>query len=209
MIEQIYQYGDQTQLKVKLNAERLLKELSQFNDNWSQYNELKPWIQRQGLCILNERGQTGPGPALNSIHEWNTKHNTNYTEFSFNKPTEVYKASTEIQNVFKDILPYSFRSHFLKLKPGGFFPPHRDHKGQNQNLFRLIIPIVNCNPSSTRFMIEDRTLHWEYGYMYVVNTTKLHTLFNCNTTKDSIWLVINASVCEQMVDFVNDNILIY
>ena len=104
MIDKIYQYGDQTQLKVKLNIKRLLEEITQFNDNWSQYNELKPWIQRQGLCILNERGQTGPGPALNSIHEWNTKHNTHYTEFSFNKPTEVYKASSEIQNVFKDIL---------------------------------------------------------------------------------------------------------
>lgn len=206
MIEYINQYGDQVGLSVKLNCHELTNELKPFESMWSQYNVLKPWIKRQGLCVLNERGSVGPGPALNSIPEWNKKHNTKFTESDFNKPTEVYHASEQVKYVLKDILPYCVRTHFLKLPPGGFFPPHRDHVGKHQKTFRLIVPITACNPPNTRFMIEDNTLHWNEGYMYAVNTTKVHTLFNASPTADSIWLVINATVCEETVNFVSKNL---
>lgn len=54
-------------------------------------------------------------------------------------------------------------------------------------------------------MIEDRTLYWEEGRMYAVNTTKEHTLFNTNSD-DSIWLVINAKVCDETIRFVSKNL---
>jgi hypothetical protein len=208
MINYIHQYGDQVELKCRLNCRTLLEEIQQFDSEWTPYNVLKPWIKRQGLCVLNERGSVGPGPALNSIPEWNRKHGTDWTESDFNKPTEVYYASNQLQTVLKDILPFCVRTHFLKLPPGGYFPPHRDHVGTIQKTFRLIIPIASCNPPNTRFMIEDRTLYWNDGSMYAVNTTKHHTLFNASVSNDNIWLVINAVLCEETVDFVSKNLAI-
>ena len=208
MIEYIHQYGDQTELNVSLNRKEMLKELVPFDNDWSQYNTLKSNIKREGLCVLNERGAVGPGPALTSLLEWNKKHNTNLIETDFNKPTELYHSSLQLQKVLKDILPYCVRTHFLKLPPGGFFPPHRDQRGMNQHTFRLIVPIQECNPPCVRFMIEDRTLQWDYGKMYALNTTKQHTLFNASVDTNSIWLVINAILCEETVMFVANNLSI-
>jgi aspartyl/asparaginyl beta-hydroxylase (cupin superfamily) len=208
MIEHINQYGDQIRLNVNLECHALFKELAQFDTSWSQYNVLKPWISRQGLCVLNERGLIGPGPALNSLYEWNRTYNTELTEMDFNKPTEVYRASEQVRSVLKDILPYCIRTHFLKLLPGGYFPPHRDYVGKQQKTFRLIIPIKSCNPPDTRFMIEDKTLYWNQGSMYAVNTTKEHTLFNASAHTNSVWLVINAIICEETINFVSNNLTI-
>lgn len=210
MIESFYQFGDQTELEINFNTEKVLEDLELFRDSWSQYNSNKPHIAREGLCVINERGKVGPGPALESLYEWNRKHNTNYSEIDFNIPTELYHHSVELQKGLGDILPYCFRTHFLKLKPGGFFPAHRDYRGycENQNSVRLIVPILNCNPPSMRFMIEDRTLHWNMGRMYLVNTNKVHSLFNLNDCEDSIWLVINAKVCEEVFKFVSYNLSI-
>lgn len=207
MIDKIYQFGDQVKLRVNLNVQKLLKELELFEDEWTQYNPKKEWINRQGLCILNERGAVGPGPALDSILEYNQIHGTKWTEFDFNKPTEVYKNSEEIRKVMKDILPHSCRTHFLRLGPGGFFPPHRDHVRGDQKVFRLIIPIKNYNPPDFRFMIEDRTLFWEPGYMYAINTTKEHCLFNMDSS-NSIWLVINTIINKESADFVARNLCV-
>ena len=112
MIEYIKQFGDQIALHVRLSCDELSNELQQFESDWSQYNTLKPWITRQGLCILNERGEVGPGPALNAIHEWNRTHGTNFRETDFNKPTEVYHASKQVRHVMKDILPFCVRTQF-------------------------------------------------------------------------------------------------
>ena len=129
MIESFYQFGDQTELEINFNTEKVLEDLELFSDKWSQYNSNKPHIAREGLCVINERGQVGPGPALESLYEWNRKHNTSYSELDFNIPTELYHHSDELQKGLGDILPYCFRTHFLKLKPGGFFPAHRDYRG--------------------------------------------------------------------------------
>jgi len=206
MIQYINQFGDQIALNVRLNCYKLATELEQFAPNWSQYNTLKPWIARQGLCVLNEKGSVGPGPALNALHEWNRAHDTKFRETDFNKPTEVYHNSEQVRRVLKDILPYCVRTHFLKLLPGGYFPPHRDFVGRDQRTFRLIIPITYCNPPGTRYMIEDKTLYWEEGTMYAINTTKEHTLFNASVSSESIWLVINAIVCDETINFVLNNI---
>lgn len=210
MIQSFYQYGDQNRLEIQVDIEKVLEDLELFESKWSQYNTLKPWIRREGLCVINEKGKCGPGPALESLSEWNKKNNTSLTELDFNIPTELYYQSQEIQNALKDILPYCFRTHFLKLKPGGFFPEHRDFIGysEDQKSLRLIVPIQNCNPGSMRFMIEDRTLQWVMGSMYLVNTNKVHSLFNLNPTEDSIWLVINCQACKEVFEWTSKNLSI-
>jgi hypothetical protein len=205
MIQSIYQFGDQIKLKKKIDVKKLKKELEPFENFWEQYNPNKSWIAREGLCVLNEKGKVGTGPALDSIFIYNQKHGTNWTEYDFNLPTEVYKSSEQISTLMGEILPHCCRTHFLKLKPGGYFPPHRDHVRGEQNVFRLIVPIQTCNPPQMRFMIEDRTLHWDVGNVYAINTTKEHSLFNMSNS-DSIWLVINTILHEETIEYVQGNL---
>lgn len=205
-ISKITQFGDFYQIDSEFNLDKLFHELSFHKDKWATYNPRKHWIKREGLCILNERGECGPGPALDSLGEWNREHGTSFTEEDFNVPTELYKSSTELQKVIGPMIDWSVRSHFLKLPPGGYFPPHRDHVYGEQKSFRLIWALENCNPPHCRFMLEDKTLHFEYGQCYVVNTTKVHTLFNCSTSHDSYWLVVNAQVCDESIKFIADKL---
>lgn len=207
MIEHIYQFGDQIKLKRNLDCGSILKHLEDYQNEWSQYNTFKPLNNRQGLSVINENGIVGPGVDLTSLYEWNKLYGTNYVELDFNTPTPIYETSEHLKNLFGDIVPYCFRTHFLRLGYGGFFPPHRDHYMFEQTSFRLVVPIKNCNPPYSRFMIEDRTLHWEMGSLYVVNTTKEHTLFNASE-EDNIWLIINVKLCEETVKFVSRNLSI-
>lgn len=205
-ISHLSQFGDQYPLERSLCIDSITNELENFKDKWSPYNPRKDWIARDGLCVLNERGACGPGPALDSLGEYNRENNTSFTEQDFNKPTELYHNSGALQYVMEDMLPWCIRTHFLRLRPGGYFPPHRDHNLGEQKTFRLIIPVENCNPPYARFILEDKSLYWNLGTMYYINTTKQHSLFNASTDMDSIWLVINAIVSDESVEFVSKNL---
>ena len=202
-----FQFGDQTMLTTGVKVGRLLEDLKQFDDDWHQYNEFKPYINRQGLCILNEDGVNKPGPAISSLGEWNHANGTNWQEEDFVVPTPVYEKCVDLQYLLDPILPYINRTHVLLMPPGGYFPPHRDSRIISPDTFRLIVPLQNTTPPWFRFMIEDRTLHWSNGSVYLTNTTKEHMLFNAGT-KDSLWIVINALVCDEMFQYVSDNLAI-
>lgn len=204
----IYQYGDFEKLDMKLNVNVMLKDLEMFEDDWNQYIPYKPHIQRFGLCVMNDRGETGPGPALTSMWEYNRINGTNLSEKDFIIPTEVYENSEELRRFLGPIKEHICRTHFLKFPPGGFFPAHRDHRGKEQDTFRIIVPIHNCNPEGFVFLLEDKVLNWEMGRAYILNTTKPHTLFNCSVSVDSIFLVINAFSDDFMVDFVSRNLYV-
>lgn len=206
-IYHLAQFGDQFPIQRKVNLNDLMGDLEDFKDKWAPYNPRKHWIKREGLCILNERGECGPGPALDSIREYNAEHGTSFTERDFNVPTDFYYHSKAIRDLTKGMMDWCIRSHFLKLPPGGFFPPHRDHGLGEQTTFRIIVPIENCNPPDSRFIIEDTSLYWEHGRMYFVNTAKQHSLFNATASYDSIWLVINAIVCDESVEFISKNLI--
>lgn len=192
-IERFMMLGDQTVLDIKVNEVELLQQLKKFDDKWSKYNSHKPEIQRDGLCIINEDGINKPGPALDSLTEWNRENGTNLSELDFDTTTPVYE-ETMLKDVLKDIRSECYRSHFLRLPPGGYFPPHRDF---SMDSFRVILPVYNCNPPNARFMIEDKTLHWDHGRFYIINTLKEHTLFNASDGLDSIWLVLNVKLSQK------------
>lgn len=203
----IFQFGNQVHIDRTIDVDRLLDDLKQFDDKWFQYNEFKPYINRQGLCILNEDGVNKPGPAISSLIEWNRTHNTSWKEEDFVVPTPVYHKCVDLQYLLEPILPYINRTHFLRIPPGGYFPPHRDSRTVEPDTFRLIVPISNTAAPWFRFMIEDKTLNWYNGDLYAVNTTLEHTLFNAGTA-DSIWIVINAKVCHEMFRFISKNMMI-
>ena len=116
-ISKITQFGDFYQIGAEFDVDQLLHEVSAHDDKWAKYNPRKDWIKRDGLCILNERGECGPGPALDSLGEWNREYGTSYKEEDFNVPTELYHCSSELQRVVGPMLDWSVRSHFLRLPP--------------------------------------------------------------------------------------------
>lgn len=205
-VHDIHQYGDFYKLKYFLDPKKILNTLSQFEDKWSQYNPRKSHIPREGLCVFNYEGRCGPGPALDSLKEYNKIKDTNIGETDCNKPTELFFKSPELQNYFEPLLGSVVRTHFLKLKPGGFFPPHRDHTRGTQNTFRIIVPVKNCAPPASNFVLEDKILYMDHGSTYVINTTKLHWLFNASAENDSIWLVINAKIDETCMEFIENGL---
>lgn len=205
-VHDIHQYGDFYELNYFLDTSKILRTLKSFDRKWSQYNPRKSHIAREGLCVFNYEGRCGPGPALDSLKEYNRIHKTNVGESDCNKPTELYWESQELQNFFQPIIGSVVRTHFLRLKPGGFFPPHRDHTRGVQNSFRIIVPIHNCDPPTSNFVLEEKILHMKQGRAYVVNTTKLHWLFNAHTYEDQIWLVVNAKIDKTCMEFIENGI---
>jgi hypothetical protein len=204
---QIFQFGNVVQLRPNICVNTILSDLENFPEDWSQYNEFKPDNRRQGLCILNESGINQSGPALSSLLEWNAKYGTEWEESDFVVPTPVYAHSKALQDLLPPILPYIRRAHFLKIQPGGYFPPHRDTRRADPDTFRLLIALDNCHAPYFRFMMGNETINFVPGDMYAVNTTLEHSLFNMNE-RDAHWIVINAQCCDEMIDFVRFNLTI-
>ena len=121
------------------------------------------------------------------------ENNTGYNEKDFNVPTPVL--NKQIEDVLAPWKDNYYRTHFLKFGPGGFFPPHRDwnYSSGRPDSFRLIMPLRNVNPPYFNFVLEDKTLHWEVGRLYFMDTLKMHYLFN-SSFNDSYWLVVNVDL---------------
>jgi len=199
-------YGDQVRLNICGGHSDVVNNLMHFNDKWAPYNPRKN-INRWGLSITNLDGKLGPGPDLDSLHEYNKENNTDYNELDFNVPTPAYDIVSKYCDPFKKWL---VRSHILKLPPGGFFPNHVDNTGSKINSFRLIVPLQVCNPSEGNFFIYDshKILLWDYGRVYFLNTCKRHTIFNAKATDQiefsdhHIVLIMNVKLTEESVSTV-------
>jgi len=205
-IRYIYQFGDQFALNKYIDPYDLLKELEAYKEQWTQYNPRKSHIKRYALSVLNHNGKIGPGPDIDSLLEYNQVHQTSFKESDFNKATTVYTYSRLLPHLLKVVFPYSLTSHILKLSPGSFFPPHRDHNYGKQTFFRMLVPLKNFNPPYFYFMMKQKALYWDYGRLYVLNTTKQHALFNVSVNTDSFFLVITVKVCKESIDYVSSHL---
>ena len=193
-------FGDFISLKLKCDVKKLFDEIKQFS--FSQYNPRKD-IKRYGLSITSLDGSIN-GIDLDSIKDYNIENKTEYDELSFNKLTDVYYSSNEIQKVVKPFIKHLGRSHILYLPEGGYFPPHRDlpvyYEGQNS--LRVLIPLKGCNPPDLYFMYENKPLYFEHGRAYFLNTNKSHNLFSF---KDSYMIVLNIKTSEEVYKIIGDN----
>ena len=193
-------FGDFISLKLKCDVKKLFDEIKQFS--FSQYNPRKD-IKRYGLSITSLDGSIN-GIDLDSIKDYNIENKTEYDELSFNKLTDVYYSSNEIQKVVKPFIKHLGRSHILYLPEGGYFPPHRDlpvyYEGQNS--LRVLIPLRGCNPPDLYFMYENKPLYFEHGRAYFLNTNKAHNLFSF---KDSYMIVLNIKTSEEVYKIIGDN----
>ena len=199
----ILAYGDQIKLDLNQNSP-IVSKLEQFDNDWVKYNPRKN-INRWGLSVTNLNGKFGSGPDLDSLYEYNKENKTNYTEFDFDEPTLAYNIVSKYCDPFKEWL---FRTHFIKLKPGGFFPDHVDNIGLNIDSFRLIVPIKSLNSFEDAYFIYDsKILQWKYNQLYFLNTCKRHTVFNANQSKDSIFLVMNVKLTKESVSKVTNFVI--
>ena len=193
-------FGDFISLKLKCDVKKLFDEIKQFS--FSQYNPRKD-IKRYGLSITSLDGSIN-GIDLDSIKDYKIENKTEYDELSFNKLTDVYYSSNEIQKVVKPFIKHLGRSHILYLPEGGYFPPHRDlpvyYEGQNS--LRVLIPLKGCNPPDLYFMYENKPLYFEHGRAYFLNTNKAHNLFSF---KDSYMIVLNIKTSEEVYKIIGDN----
>ena len=195
-------YGDQVKLNIYQNPNIILEGLIQFDDNWTKYNPRKN-INRWGLSVTNLDGNLGPGPDLDSLYEYNKENNTNISESVFIVPTPVYDIVKFYCDPFKKWL---FRSHILKLGPGGFFPNHVDNIGPTINSFRLLVPLQVCDPKDNGYFIyeQNKILFWEYGNLHFFNTCKRHLIFNANDEYDHIVLIMNVELTKESVETVTN-----
>ena len=193
-------FGDLIPLKLKCDVKKLFNETEEFV--YLKYNPRKN-IERYGLSITSLDGSLN-GIDLDSIKEYNKENNTEYDELSFNKFTEVYNVSSEIQKIVEPFKNHIGRSHILHLAEGGYFPPHRDLPVyvEQQNSLRVLIPLKGCNPPDMYFMYEDKPLHFEHGRAYFLNTNKAHNLF---AFKDSYMIVLNIKTSEEVYQILGDN----
>ena len=183
------QYGNQVELEVTTDAEKLISWIDTFE--WQKYNPRKD-VNRWGLSVTSSDG-TFNGIDLDSLYEYNKEHGTTWGEKDFNVPTPVF--NDQIKEILEPWEGYYYRTHFLKFGPGGFFPPHRDwdYSGGQIDTFRLIMPLRNVNPPQFNFILDGQQLHWDVGRMYFLDTLKMHYLFNSSFT-DSYWLVVNVGI---------------
>ena len=192
-------FGDLIPLKLKCNVKKLFDETEKFV--YLKYNPRKD-IERYGLSITSLDGSLN-GVDLDSIKEYNKENNTEYDELSFNKFTEVYHTSSEIQKIVEPFKDHIGRSHILSLQEGGYFPPHRDLPVyvEQQNSLRILVPLKGCNPPDMYFMYEDKPLHFEHGRAYFLNTNKSHNLFSF---KGSDMIVLNIKTNEEVYKIIGD-----
>lgn len=191
-------YGDQIELDINLNDHHNYIDWTERNFEYVRYNPRKD-IERYGLSLTSLDGGLSGRPDLDSLYEYNKENNTSYTERDFN----VFTAAFNYPNLQKIIEPWKndiFRSHILKLNPGGYFPAHRDSKSAVIDSFRLILPLGNCNPPSVYFIVDGTITNWNLGTLYYINTSKSHTLFNASFNP-SYWIVFNID-CN--IDTVNN-----
>jgi len=200
--ERLLSFGDLIKLNIRCKPEALLNEVKDFE--WARYNPRKN-IKRYGLSITSLDGKIN-GIDLDSLYQYNEEHGTTYDEIDFNKTTNVYDMSEEIQKIVDPFIDHIGRSHILNLRPGGFFPAHRDMRySASQLSCRIIVPLRNCNPPQMYFMYEDTPLQFEHGSAYFLNTNKFHSVFSM---QDSYFIVLNVICNKDSHKVIMDNLYI-
>jgi len=196
--EKLLTYGNVIQLNISCDVSKLVSEISKFK--FSPYNSLKPNNPRYGLSITSLDGEMN-GEDLESLYEFGGK----YGEMSFNTLTDVYYSSPELRKLIDPFKDYLGRSHFLSIKTGGFFPPHRDdwNHTEKQETMRIIVPLVDCNPPNFYYNFNGELMHLNLGYAYFMNTNLEHNVFSFSN--DNLLMVLNIEARKETYKIITNN----
>ena len=194
----ILQYGQKFPTTLYMDPQKIQENLETFSQEWKPYNPRKK-VAREGLSVTSLDGGFSGVPDLDSIREYCIKHSVVLGEHSFNQETPAADIVRTYMDPFKG---HVGRSHFIRMGKGGHFPPHRDDRQAAVDNMRLFIPIKDCNPPKTFFMLDREPLYFEHGRAYFINTCMEHTVFSCYP---SMFLVMNVGVTEETVKTLLDN----
>ncbi len=174
----LHTMGDWLEMQ-SFDSSKIMSELQTYNDSWKPYNTKKP-NNRWGLSITSIDGELSGIPDLDSLYEYNLKHNTDIKNHDIKEFTEVYKNSKTLQKVIEPWKPWLGRCHFLKLNKGGFFPEHYDiNKLDFSYEDTRLIAFVNNNEKNTmKFLYEDTLMNVKEGSLYWFNASKRHSVFS-------------------------------
>jgi hypothetical protein len=194
----IVNFGDIIELDYNIPHNEIYQ-LVDKHYGWKPYNPRKLANRRFGLSVTSIDGEYSGVPDLDSLKEFNYKNNTTYTESDFKTRTPIANEHSSIKNLLDDWGDELGRSHFLKLHPGGYFPPHRDNGMSSLvNYFRILIPISGFGPHEMKWVQEDKVLNFNVGTAYFVNTTKVHCLFSF--VSHCTMLVLNIKVNDTSIE---------
>ena len=183
--------GDFVKLQTSVSTKQILTSIEQYNTEWVQYNPNKPHIPRYSLAVTSLDGKFNQSKG--------SLRKSEHSELDFKIPTPLYNSSQELKRILTPWKNFIGRTQFIKIPPGGYFPPHVDEGWRRSpEAFRLVVPIKNVNPPNFYWMHGDyknhNVLNWIEGGIYFLNTLKTHSLFNPGSS-DSIWLVMNIEMC--------------
>ena len=196
LIQFLAGFGRVIELDLHINCDALRAELKGLADKWHPYNPRKA-IPRKGLSLVSLDGQSTGVPDLDSLREYNILNGTNYSEKSFQTPTELLGRLRSLTPIVEVFAPWLRRSHLLQLDRGGYFPPHRDAYGPNDGCFRLFAPLINAARNQFNFILDGKVLEFEPGRLYFVDTRLEHSLFSF--IDESIHLVLNVELTAESV----------
>jgi hypothetical protein len=201
--ERLLTFGDFINLNISCDPDKLIREISKFP--FSQYNPRKPHIKREGLSVTSIDGRMN-GLDLDSIPEYNKQNDTQYDEMSFDILTKVYDESAELRKLVDPFEKFIGRTHFLSIKNGGYFPPHRDSSGyEEQETLRIVVPIRDMNPPKNYWIYDNKEiLSFVNGMAYFLNTNKEHTVMSYSN--DNLMLVMNIKSCSESHKLIMDRI---
>ncbi len=178
-LQRLSMMGDWLPLKT-FDHKLLLSELGPFKNDWKKYNPSKP-INRWGLSVTSLDGELSGIPDLDSLGEYNKRHNKNYTNSDINRLTPVFEKSPTLQKILNPYLPWLGRCHFIRLDTGGFFPEHYDINklDYNSHEIRLIGFVNNNDISRYKFCYENCLIQGiQDGKFYYFNAHKHHSVFS-------------------------------
>ena len=203
LLTQLALYGDVIPLRLKLDYKKFEEGLKKYNNKWVQYNPRKN-IPRYGMSITSLDGGFSGIPDLDSLKEYNEKHNLNLDEPDIKTKTPFYPY---VESVLSKFTNHLGRTHLIRKYAGGQFPSHRDHYERENKSFRLFLPIYKCNPPYNYFILDDKILHFQHGKLYFLNTLKEHIVFTSarGDKGHSMYMVANITLNEESADLVLHN----
>lgn len=207
IINYLNNMGDVIPLKPFINSNNFKEEIKQFSSDWKIYNPLKEGYNRFGLSITSLDGKLTGEPDLYSLLDYKNNYGIDYKESQFQTFTEVRDKINSLEKIFNLFDSSDFyRSHFLKLNKGGFFPPHRDAPELNPQSFRLFMPCSNCYKEQFVFILDNKKIELEPFRLYYLNTRKTHSVFSY--VDECIQLILNIKITEKTIQTVINNFLI-
>ena len=199
MFHNLLSFGDIIELNLVCNPSKIRNEIKAFK--WMPFIQTvrNAGVNRYGISITSLDGEMSGVPDLASIYEYNEENNTRLSELSFNTLTDFYWQSGETRKLIDPYKKWIGRTHFVNVRRGGFFPPHRDYKRiQNATTFRILVPIHHCNPNHMYFIYEGVPVNFTHGSAYFINTNKVHSIFSFSD--QCSMLVMNIEITPESLE---------